>query len=136
MNGWLKIAGAACALVGAGLYAGFVTAELTESGVEVIVGASLFVIFSTSFLLSGWRYGLLAIPALLVAAYGAFFVLVSMWAAECPGCSYDNDMDRWPGIMLPLVIFGLALVMALAASLAGAATGLLVRHSSSSSESA
>jgi len=127
MNGWTWTVGAACALAGAGLYAGFVATELTEPAVEAIVGASLAIIFSISFLLSGRRFGFLAIPALLLAAYVAYLVPAIAYAVDCPDCNFGRDNSRWPGILLPLIVFGFALVMAVSASVAGSAAGHLAR---------
>jgi hypothetical protein len=127
MNVWTWTGGVACALAGAGLYAGFVATELAEPAVEAIVGASLAAIFSISFLLSGRLLGLVAMPALLLAAYVAYLVPVVAYAVDCPDCAYDRDVARWPGIMLPIVMFGLTLVMAVATSGAGSAAGRLAR---------
>lgn len=127
MNTWTWTGGVACALAVAGLYAGFVATELTEPAVEAIVGASLAAIFSISFLLSGRRLGFLAMPALLLAAYAAYLVPVVAYAVDCPDCAYDSELQRWPGIMLPITMFGLALAMAVSTSVAGSAAGHLAR---------
>jgi hypothetical protein len=127
MNVWTWTAGVACALAGAGLYAGFVATELAEPCVEAIVGASLAITFSISFLLSGRRLGFLAIPALLLAAYVAYLVPAIAYAVDCPDCDFGRDNSRWPGILLPLTMFGLALIMAIASSISGTAARHLAR---------
>jgi hypothetical protein len=124
-------AGMACALIGVGLYAGFVATDLADPGLEAAVGAALAVTFCVSFLVGGRRFGFLAIPLLMLTIYFGVLIYFTTWAAKCPDCAYDHDTNRWPGIMLPLIMYGFALVMALSVSFAGTAAGHLASRTNS-----